>query len=1120
MPSELTYLTGAFRRVLSAWPLVVRRARSHWKLLSTVIIGVLMASTILGGTFIYFDALKDLALRSSLNGLTAGEADIILETERGPTNFEEFGKVERIVDREIEDFLGMYGRGKARAFRSATFFLSEAGSEADAGGDNTRAYFAVLEGMQSNVTVLDGGRAPTDRLLSGPGQPPVIEAMIPVEAATEWGVGVGDQMAAVPFWEDDQPYARVTITGLFERNDPDNEIWRLEDLVLTSSTRSSFRTMPFHITTGTFMGVVGESFPNMDSTYGWLLAVDKSQISSGNVEAVRSDIASIKNQLVSKLSDFRQTTELTSALSNYSERLLFSKVPMFVVLALVAMVILYYVVTLASMLVEEQRSETALLRSRGADRAQILTVFVLEGVTIAVMAAVVGPMLAALAVSLLGYTPAFSDLTEGSRLSVSISRDAYLMGGLGGLFGFIALMIPAYQALGLNVTEHRQQSARPTQAPFFQRYYLDVMLLGAGILLFRQLTEQGSLVATQLFGDVVVSQLLLAVPAVVLVASAMVLLRLFPLVMNLSSRLLSRWLPAGLMLAVWQMSRDPSKYARLSLLLILTAGLGIFVASFGGTLERSFTERVLYSTGTDIRVEGVRPSRGGISQPFIASYEALPGVVRAAPAYRGVSYQPDGSSVNLFAVDPEGFADMAWFRDDFADEPPDRLLAKLRPIEVPEGLPLPEGSHGLSAMVRTGGSQPPVNLVARARDANDRHFEFALGAVEGSRWTLLESELTPRGLRRFRALEPQEPLTLVSLFIERIGPLQNLTSGSLIIDYLKVQMADGGNFIIEEFDGKTEWHGLHGARGQAPDEIRFAQTSSTNGTGSILYSWSGGGTARSSGFYPGIDLAPIPVLASDSFIDRSVYSVGSEFPISIAGRRLVVTIVDTVSYFPALDTLSQKWLIMDFGSMARQANLGSRFDEVLPGEVWLKAELTGAERTLLKETLEEVPFNASEIHDLEEGFAESQVDPLVKAGWRALLFIAFGAVLVLSCTGFLVHAYVGFRNRAQQFALLRTVGLSGRQLVSLVLMEQVLVIAAGLALGSWIGGRLGEAVMPFLGNDERGEQVLPPFVLEVNWGTLLTTYLAMGVVFAIIIVGVMLFIRRISLQRILRLGET
>jgi hypothetical protein len=70
-----------------------------------------------------------------------------------------------------------------------------------------------------------------------------------------------------------------------------------------------------------------------------------------------------------------------------------------------------------------------------------------------------------------------------------------------------------------------------------------------------------------------------------------------------------------------------------------------------------------------------------------------------------------------------------------------------------------------------------------------------------------------------------------------------------------------------------------------------------------------------------------------------------------------------------------------------------------------------------------------------------------------------------------------------------------------------------------MGRQLGVSMMPFLSHSDQGIQVLPPFAIEVNWGTLGITYAAMAGLFAIIIFGVILFVRRISLQRILRLGE-
>ena len=194
--------------------------------------------------------------------------------------------------------------------------------------------------------------------------------------------------------------------------------------------------------------------------------------------------------------------------------------------------------------------------------------------------------------------------------------------------------------------------------------------------------------------------------------------------------------------------------------------------------------------------------------------------------------------------------------------------------------------------------------------------------------------------------------------------------------------------------------------------------------------------------------------------------------------------------------------------------------ELTANEMWLSTGLEGADRKIFVDELRlGKPLPAAKLIDRQLDLSEAQLDPLVLAGWRALLLIAFGAILILSSLGFLVHAYVSFRNRELQFALMRTMGFATRQLVALMWLEQALVIAVGMALGTWMGGRLGSTIMPFLGHDDQGAQVIPPFVIEVSWANLLVTYAAMSVIFTVIILGVILFIQRMSLSRVLRIGD-
>ena len=1131
-------------RILSAWPMALKRSLANWRLLSSVVVGVVLASAIMSGTVIYFDSLRDIALDAALADREPLDLDIFTKVTRGPTNPASYSTVRNYVEGAYSGSVGWFIEDMLHGGRSATMFLTFPGEEAEAGNDNARSYFVFLPGVEDKITILPGGRmpeplldpnvrgrqaptaatvpsdAPVEPVLRG--DPISMEAIVLEEAALEFGLEVGDTLSTVPYWQDATPYLSVTVTGLYTRNDPDDLIWELNDRTFHSFTSGNFATVPFLVSRDTFLRGVGKALPDMDSTYGWLLLVEPEKLSSINATDALHSITGIKRSLGSVFTSFRQVTDLDDAIRDYDQRLLFSKLQMFVVLILIAVVVLYYVVTLSSLVAEQRRTEIHLLQGRGASERQVLTVFVLEGATIAILAIVIAPFLAGLTISLLGYTPAFSDLSGGERLSINLTRGAFIMSAIGGLLSFGALMIPAFASSRSSISRDRREAARPSPLSFFQRYYLDVMLLILGIVLFRQLTEQGSLAARNLLGEVAVNQLLLAVPGITLIAAAMVLLRLFPVVMSLASRVLAPRLPPGVVLGLWQMARNPTHYSRLALLLILMAGLGIFAASFGGTLQRSFTERALYSAGADMRLANVSVNNTGVTRPLVAPYDRMEEVEGISPALRGrgsvLSIRFGDTSYDMLAVDPDRLSEVAWYREDFSEDPLPEVMAKLKGNEIPLGITLPERASAVQVLVKADRPHPTVRMGVRVRDANGRYFTYGLGLLKSSSWRLYSAELRDNRDRRFSLL-PKRPFTLVSIVLGETDFENSLAPGSILIDTVRARMSNGEIQTVDKFKDVTGWHALREAGNTAKDRVRWSEVSA-RGDGSLMFAWQGGNAFISRGIFAGDNAEPVPVVASESLAREFGFSVGDEFMASVNGRRIEVVLADTVDFFPTLDSYNDKFLIADLESVVTYVNLGLARSEISPNELWLSTELTGEDRADLVEFFEsDKPFPVSRVIDTEASLEEAQIDPLVLAGWRALLLIAFGAILILSSLGFLVHAYISFRNRELQFALMRTMGFSTRQLVSLMWVEQALVIAVGMALGTWMGGRLGASIMPFLGYDDRGAQVLPPFVIEVGWQNLLVTYVAMAAIFMVIILGVIWFIRRMSLSRVLRLGD-
>jgi hypothetical protein len=516
---------------------------------------------------------------------------------------------------------------------------------------------------------------------------------------------------------------------------------------------------------------------------------------------------------------------------------------------------------------------------------------------------------------------------------------------------------------------------------------------------------------------------------------------------------------------------------------------------------------------------------------FADRYQKLPGINQVSPVYHGPGFDktnPSTDSFTVIGVDGDTFWDVALSRDDFAGKPLKELVKALGDSTPRGGLELPRSAKTLSVTIKALTPEPDIYLSAQVRDANDRYYSYRLGPlgftdylgnVKKSSKLVLATALLPRQ-------ESAEPLSLVTLSIHAPSSRERLPGGSILIDRIAastVRTVNGQatlNFethVVEPFDDTARWEILHVSAEAESDTLR--NSSDGVNSGWAKFTWTSDQVRTTHGIVYGLESPSLPVLASQSFLDSSGYELGDEFLMSVSDQSIRVRLKDTVEFFPTMDPVDDTFLIADLTSLVRFANLDPITSEFHINEVWLSSTSTGDNRSALVERLEHDPFDSKFVADRAKRLSDSQLDPLAKSGWSALVFIAFAAALITSATGFLVHAYVSMRTREGQFALMRTIGFSVKQLIALVWIEQVLLIALGMALGTWMGGRLSRVIMPFLGHDDLGNQVVPPFIIEVDWSALAVAYSVMALLFAFIITGVIIFIRKISLQRILRIGE-
>ncbi len=145
-----------FAKIIRVWPLIVKRLIVNWRTLSTVIIGVVLACSIMSGTVVFFDSLKEIALDDVLKSLDKEEINILVQAEKGPTNVKEASILNERIHSFSEGLLSSHVNEVLHGGRTTTLFFSYPGQEQNAGKDNARTFFAYLPNLQSHITITNG----------------------------------------------------------------------------------------------------------------------------------------------------------------------------------------------------------------------------------------------------------------------------------------------------------------------------------------------------------------------------------------------------------------------------------------------------------------------------------------------------------------------------------------------------------------------------------------------------------------------------------------------------------------------------------------------------------------------------------------------------------------------------------------------------------------------------------------------------------------------------------------------------------------------------------------------------------------------------------------------------
>ncbi|MGF7031889.1 putative ABC transport system permease protein [Paenibacillus mucilaginosus] len=334
----------------------------------------------------------------------------------------------------------------------------------------------------------------------------------------------------------------------------------------------------------------------------WYYAFDLKNIQTSDLSPLESKLERLDIVLFQKLKNTRVDVSFIQLLQEFKVQSLQLQLLLFTLAAPMIAMVFYYIVMNARQSLDRQRTVIAVIRSRGGSTGQIIWIYLLEGLLLGGAAMALGPMLGWFMAKSIGSSSGFLTFVDRKDVPVGVSAEALLYGAAAVVIALLASVIPAVVYARASIVSYKQQLARSDRKPFWQRWFLDVLLLGLvgyGYYLFAQ--RQDLFRATGMTTDQLsVHPLLFFIPALSIIALGLFFLRVFPWLLRFGNWLGKRLLPVPVYLTLTQLSRSSIAYYPLMLLLILTLGLGVYNASAARTIDLNSTDRIHYAYGTDV----------------------------------------------------------------------------------------------------------------------------------------------------------------------------------------------------------------------------------------------------------------------------------------------------------------------------------------------------------------------------------------------------------------------------------------------------------------------------------------------------------------------------------------
>ena len=509
-----------------------------------------------------------------------------------------------------------------------------------------------------------------------PGEDGMIDAVLSERALMELNLLLGDEVSFPEVLDPSGNPIRIRIAGVFRNRSSDDIFW--------VRTPSSYQDVCF-ISPALFesyflqgdeleYGVNASYYVLLDYT---AMRGDQAQQILSVADAYRAEfngrtIQNYRDNFSTVLTDYLEIAKKVNV------TLWVLQTPIFALLAA-------FIFMVSRQMLEMEQNEIAVIKSRGAGRGQIFTIYLLESLILSVNAFAIGVPLGAYICQVIGSANAFLEFVRRSALPVEIHADALLFAVAASLLSIVAMVLPAVRYAKTSIVGHKQRKNRRSSTPMWQKLGLDFLLLAVSLYGLYTFNNQRGILAQRVLEGASLDPLLFVSSSLFMIGAGLLMVRVLPAVVWLIFSLFKRlWSPA-LYASFLRVLRTRSSQGFIMVFLIMTIALGVFNAQAARTINQNMEDNLRYTIGADVVLQESWENNGMqvaedpslellYEEPDYGRYTALKGhgIEALAQVYvnRSATMSVSGGTlrdVQVMGIHTKDFGETAWFKDSLSD---------------------------------------------------------------------------------------------------------------------------------------------------------------------------------------------------------------------------------------------------------------------------------------------------------------------------------------------------------------------------------------------------------------------------------------------------------------------